>query len=96
MLTYMFLFNSGIAGAHNLPDVNASEIGLSRNNTTEEKEKHAKNFETKISRLADKLGLDPEAIKADADAGKTVKEILKKYGITKNQLKEIRNPKRKN
>ncbi len=91
MLTYMFLFNSGIASGHMLPEINATEI---KGPGSHENARHEKNFESKIARLADKFGLDADELTADLESHKTIKQILKKHGITKNQLREVMGNKR--
>lgn len=91
MLAYMLMFNSGVVSAHMLPDIAASEIQVP---TTEESAKREKHFEAKISRLADKLGLDVDELKQDLESGQSTKDILKKYGVTKNQLREVMGNKR--
>lgn len=87
MLTYMLLVNAGLASAHYAPDVTEYKHKY-------ESVKHEKNREEKLARLALKLGLDPDELQKDINSKKTIKQILKSHGITKNQLQEVMGNKR--
>ena len=43
---------------------------------------------TQIATLAEKLGIDAGTLESEIDSGKNLPEILKDYGITREQLKE--------
>ncbi len=91
LLTYMLLVNSGVvATAAMLPDITASETVESPKGSI----RHEKNFEKKISVLAAKLGLDADEVASDVASNLTLKEILKKHGITKSQLNKVMGNKR--
>lgn len=91
MLTYMILFNAGITQAALLPDITTNELDRT---SSSERMSHEKHFEAKIARLATKLNLDPDQLALDIKSGKSTKDILKKHGITKNQLREVMGKKR--
>lgn len=86
MLAYMLWFNSTGAVAATLPEIIATDLDHSPRYHT----RADKRVEKKLDRLAQKFGLDPEELSADLDSGKSIKQILKKHGITKNQLRELR------
>lgn len=90
MLAYMLWFNSTGAMAATLPEIIATDIDHGPKYHT----RAAKYAEKKLERLAQKFHLDPEELAADLDSGKSIKEILKKHGITKNQLRELKRARR--
>lgn len=92
MLAYVLWFNATGASAAVIPEISATDIIQGpKYHQNARREKH---FEAKIARLADKLGLDMDELHQDMKSGKSMKEILKKYDITKNQLREVMGNKR--
>lgn len=85
MLTYMLLVNAGVASVYAAPDLSDHD----RRSGHYESARHQKNMEAKLVRLANKLGLDPDLLQDDINSNKSIKEILKSHGITKQQLKEV-------
>lgn len=49
----------------------------------------AKLSNTQIASIATKLGLDPVAIQAEIDSGKTFQQILKTHNITPDQIRKV-------
>ncbi len=88
MLAYILLFNTNGALATSIvPEINATDIQGPKHHQGGRK---TKNSEEKIARLADKLNLDVDILQEDLKSHLSIKQILKKHGITKNQLREIR------
>ncbi|MBP6904821.1 MAG: hypothetical protein KBB91_02070 [Candidatus Pacebacteria bacterium] len=93
MLAYMVWFNAtgSVSAAGVLPEINVNDIEGPKYH---QNARHEKNVEAKIARLADKFGLDADDLQKDLKSSKSIKEILKKHGITKNQFREVMGSKR--
>jgi hypothetical protein len=87
MLAYITWFNSTGASAAMLPEITANDIQGPKHHQSARS--HKKDSGAKKARLAQKLGVDPKALQLDLAAGLSVKDVLKKYGITRNQFREL-------
>jgi microsomal dipeptidase-like Zn-dependent dipeptidase len=87
LLAYMLYFNSTGAVAAAMPEITPSDLQTTKYQHSSAR--HEKNFLSRMERLADKFGIDQVALARDIDSGMSSKQILKKYGISKNQLREI-------
>lgn len=86
MLAYITWFNSTSAMAAAMPEISASDDIQSP--------KHHQNArhetkQEKAAKLAEKLGIDLTQLHLDLAAGVTPKEVMKSYGLNKNQLREL-------
>jgi|GEM_PF-3671595 len=86
VLAYIAWFNSTGAVAATLPEIAVTDIQGPKHHQNARQKKGA---EDKIIRLADKLGLDADELERDLTSQKSLKQILKKHGITKNQLRQV-------
>lgn len=86
MIAYITWFNSTTALAATMPEIVATDIQGPKHHEGARREKNA---EAKVARLAEKLGLDADILQKDLASNLSIKDILKKHGITKNQLREV-------
>ncbi len=88
MLAYITWFNSTGASAAAMPEILATDIQGPKHH---QGVRHDKTRAEKVTRLAEKLGVDIEELYKDIKSDKTLKEILKDHHITKKQFRELTN-----
>ncbi len=81
LLAYILYFNSTGAIAAAMPEIVATDVVQGP--------KYHQNSTSRFERLTHKLGIDPAEFAKDLALGKSPKEIMKKYSITKNQFREL-------
>lgn len=86
MLAYITWFNSAGALAATMPEITASEVQGPKHH---QNMRHTKHAHDKLMRLAEKFEIDHIELERDLQSNKSIKEILSKYGITKNQFREV-------
>lgn len=87
MLAYITWFNSTGASAAMLPEITANDIQGPKHHQSARS--HKKDPGAKKARLAQKLGVDMTALELDLASGLSPKDIIKKFGITRNQFREL-------
>ncbi|HVY35901.1 MAG TPA: hypothetical protein VG982_01320 [Candidatus Paceibacterota bacterium] len=86
MLSYILLVNAGVLNAQVLSDVTIPDT---ERVIPSHSIRHQNNFDEKLSRIALKLGLDPEELAQEASSGKTIQQILKDHGIKKGDIAAV-------
>jgi tRNA nucleotidyltransferase/poly(A) polymerase len=86
MLAYIAWFNSTGAVAATMPEISVNDIQGPKAHQGARREK---SLEAKVARLAQKFDLDADELHKDLTSKKSIKDILKKHGITKHQLREV-------
>ncbi len=86
MLAYITWFNSTGALAATMPEIAASEVQGPKHHQSM---RHTKRAQDKLVRLAEKFDIDYAELERDLQSNKSIKEILKKHGITKAQFREV-------
>lgn len=86
MLAYITWFNSTGALAATMPEIVASEVHGPKHH---QNARHTKHAHDKLVRLAEKFGIDHNELEQDLQSTKSIKEILKKHGITNKQFREV-------
>lgn len=86
MLAYVTWFNYTGALAATLPEIAATD-DIQRPKHHQSARHESK--QEKAAKLAEKLGIDLTQLHLDLAAGIVPKEVIKSYGLNKNQLREL-------